>query len=107
MGGYAPLMGLVRGNDCFSRFFDWGIRSIDLAHYFDTGFDINQWRNWFMGFFRMMIVVMSTYNTASACFLQRKNNRTAWSDKKDRAQAEEYHMEVFGFREEDIPADLE
>ena len=48
MGGYAPLMGLVRGNDCFARFFDWGIRSIDLAHYFDTGFDINQWRNWFM-----------------------------------------------------------
>ena len=107
MGGYPPLAGLARASDCFSRYLDWGVRMADMPHYFDKGFDINEWGDWFGIFFKLFFFGFATYNTAAACFLERSENREIWKDMKEDAQNKRSEIEVEEFQAEDISVEAE
>ena len=104
MGAYAPLAGLGRANDCFSRTLDWGIRMPDMPHYFDKGFDINEWGDWFGIFFKLFFFGFATFNTAKACFTERAENRVIWAEMKGE---EELGLEVDEFQAEDVEVDVD
>ena len=89
-GAYAPLAVLARRDDCFSRFFDWGIRMADMPHYFDKGFDPQAWGDYFGIFFKLFFFGLATYKTANACFTARIINGEIWQSKLDLAKEKEF-----------------
>ena len=89
MGGYAPIAGLGRRNDCFSRYLEWGIRMADMPHYFDKGFDVTKWGEWVGIAFKLGFFSLATYRTAAACFLERSENKDIWEDMKEQAKKRE------------------
>ena len=107
MGAYAPLVGLGRDDDCFSRFFDWGVRMADMPHYFDKGFKVNEWGDWFGIFFKLFFLSFATYNTSFSCFTERAKNRVIWAKMKGEVKEEEPTWIVEEFQAEDVEKDID
>ena len=55
----------------------------DMPHYFDKGFDVKAWGNWFGIAFKLGFFGLATYRTAAACFLERSENKEIWEDMKE------------------------
>ena len=53
MGAYGPLLKIERDSDCFSMWFDLGVRSIDFSKFFDKPFPYKEWGPWMGMFWKM------------------------------------------------------
>merc|ERR1712038_273566 len=67
MGAYGPLLKIERDSDCFSMWFDLGVRSIDFSKFFDKPFPYKKWGSWMGMFWKMFWYIFALIKTPSTC----------------------------------------
>ena len=75
-----------------------------MPHYFDKGFDINEWGDWFGIFFKLFFFGFATFNTAKACWTERAENRVIWAEMKEE---EELGLEIDEFQAGNAEVDVD
>ena len=70
IGFYEPLIARAYDNDCFASLFSYGISSIGMSSYFDTGKELKTFLNWMSLLLPSSLKVYDTYSTLNVCIRQ-------------------------------------
>ena len=94
MGTYGPLLKMERDSDCFSMWFDLGVRSIDFSPYFDKSFNYKKASSWIGLLLKTIMYILALIDVPKTCIPELY-----------RAKAFPWH-EDFGFMAKFISEDI-
>ena len=67
IGFYEPLIARAYDNDCYASLFRFGISSIRMSRYFDTGKELKTFINWTSLLLPTGLRVYDTYRALNVC----------------------------------------
>ena len=67
MGAYGPLLKMERDSDCFSNWFDIGVRSIDFSKFFDKQFQYKKVGAWVGAVLKMFFYIDAWVKMPGPC----------------------------------------
>ena len=70
IGTYEPLISRAYDNDCYASLFSYGISSISLSSYFDTGKELKNFLNWLSLLLPSSLKAYDTYKVINVCIRQ-------------------------------------